>query len=132
MPTIPERKSELNKKSNYKNGIPKPNHNFVYFGLNFGLVFEADPASKTNQKQTKNKPKTYQHFRTICTRLYGTVQAVFIDFWYVVGSFLVRFWFIFNASSASKTKPKSNQNKRTCGLFLNHFLQESCQGPRVQ
>ena len=36
----------------------KPQIRIFWFG--FGLVFEAEPASKTNQKRTKNEPKTNQ------------------------------------------------------------------------
>ena len=104
---------------NHTKTIPKPNQNhttnsYIWFG--FGLVFEAEPASKTNQKRIKNEPKTYKKsMKMASTVLFNRVLIVrkcWYDFWF-------GFWCWFGFKN--QTKPKPNQNIRICGLVLVWF-----------
>ena len=84
--------------------IPKPNQNHTTNSYILVLVWFWSRTSiknepKTNQKRTKNRWKRLQRVRTIVFILFANVCLIF-------GTFLVRFWFVFDAGSASKSKPK--------------------------
>ena len=87
----------------YTKTIPKPYQNqttksYILGWFDFGLVLVCFLKPNQHQKWTKNKPKTKPkytnpHLRTVCGWLYGTVEAIFINFWYgfgfVLGLFLM-------------------------------------------
>ena len=63
---------------------PKPYHKFVYFGL----VFEAEPASKTNQKRTKNQTNIcVQHEHSIYSLIKCCCTDICLVRWLNTGLF---------------------------------------------